>query len=119
MLRIIKTEPALAAGVVQAVISLAVGLGLHLTAGQTGALEAATSAVLAAVVAFSARPVQVSAFTGALAAVGTVLVAFGVPHVTGGSVSSLNAVLVAVLALVLRGHVTPVANAPKAQPVKM
>jgi hypothetical protein len=113
----IRTEPVLITGLVQSLLALVVGLGFSLTAGQTGALEAVTTAVLALVAAVSVRPFPVAALTGALSAVATVLIAFGVPHVTTGEVSSLNAVVVAVLSLVLRIHVTPTASlAPQPAP---
>jgi hypothetical protein len=116
ILNVIKTEPVMLTGLVQSLLALAVGLGLSLTGGQTGALEAATTAVLALVAAVSVRPFPVAALTGAVTAIATVLVAFGVPHVSSGAVSSLNAVIVSLMALVLRGHVTPVASLPKPAP---
>jgi len=117
LINVIKTEPVLITGLVQSLLALLVGLGFSLTAGQTGALEAGTTAVLALVAAVSVRPFPVAALTGALSAVATVLIAFGVPHISTGAVSSLNAVVVAVLGLVLRGHVTPVASLPKPAPL--
>lgn len=116
ILAVIKTEPVMISGLVQSLLSLIVGLGLSLTAGQTGALEAGTTAVLALIAAVSVRPFPVTILTGAVTAVVTLLVAFGVPHVSTGMVSSLNASIVAVLALVLRGHVTPVASLSKPVP---
>ena len=111
--RLLRTEPVLCAAAVQACVAIAAGLGL--SAKQSGAIEAATTAVLGVVVAWHVRPVPVPAFTGAVAAVVTLLVAFGVPAVPAGTVSAVNAALVAVLAL-FRGHVTPVAGAPVASP---
>jgi hypothetical protein len=113
MKRLLSLEPVLSAGVIQAAIALVVALGFSLTAGQSGAIEAAAAAVAALITALSVRPFQVPALTGALTAVGTLLVAFGVPHVQPSLVSSFNAALVAILAIVLRGHVTPVASLPK------
>jgi hypothetical protein len=110
VLTMIKTEPALITGAIQAVLALVVGTGVNLSAGQTGALLAVTTAVLALVTAASARPFQVGALTGLVSAVVTLLIAFGVHGVQPGIVSSLNAAIVAVMALVLRGHVTPVAT---------
>jgi hypothetical protein len=113
MKRLLSLEPVLSAGVVQAAIALVVALGFHLTAGQSGAIEAATAGLAALIMALSVRPFQVPALTGALTAIGTLLVAFGVHGVQPNLVSSFNAALVAVLAIVLRGHVTPVASLPK------
>jgi hypothetical protein len=55
-------------------------------------------------------------FTGLLTAVGTLIMAFGVPHVTGGLVSAVNALLAIVLASLLREKVTPVAAKGKPAP---
>jgi hypothetical protein len=106
------SEPAAIAGVLQALISLVISWGLHLTPAQAGGIEAGASAVLALLVTASVRPFPVAALTGAMTTIGTLLMAFGVPHVTAGEVSAVNAVLASVLALVLRGHVTPVPARP-------
>ena len=106
---LLRTEPVLMAGALQAILSLLISLGLNLTAGQAGAIEAATTAVLGVVVAWNVRPLQVPALTSAVGAIVTLLVAFGVPGVQAGSVSAFNAALVAVLML-FRGHVTPLAS---------
>lgn len=105
--RLLASEPALAAGTGQVVIALIVGLGFSLTPGQAGAVEAATAALGALLVAVSVRPVPPAAFTGALSAAGTLLAAFGLPHASAGSVSTVSAVLAALLATALRGHVSP------------
>lgn len=107
LLNLIKTEPAMIAAVVQAVIGLSAAVGLNLTAAQTGSILAATTAMLAVVPAVLARPIKVTAFTGVLSSVVTVLVAFGVRDIQPGFVTSANAVIVAVMAIVLWGHLTP------------
>lgn len=114
--RTIRNEPAMVVGVAQAALALAVSLGLHLTVEQTGALEAVAAGVGAVIVAASTRPVAVPVLTGGLTAILTCLVAFGVPHVTPAVVSEVNAAAVAVLAIVLRAHQTPVAPAPAPAP---
>jgi hypothetical protein len=119
MKRLLSLEPVLSAGVVQSAVALVVALGFSLTAGQSGAIEAAAAALGALIMALSVRPFQVPALTGALTAIGTLLVAYGVHGVTPGLVSSFNAALVAILAIVLRGHVTPVAALPKTAPASM
>jgi hypothetical protein len=113
--RTIRNEPAMVTGVLQAALALAVTLGLSLTAGQTGKLEAAAAGVAAIIVAASTRPVAPPILTGGLTAIFTCLVAFGVPHVTEATVSALNVAVVAVLAIVLRAHQTPIA-APQPPP---
>ena len=52
----------------------------------------------------------VAALTGLVAAVVTLLIAFGVPHVQPGVVATLNAAIIAVFALIVRIHVTPLAT---------
>jgi hypothetical protein len=107
--QIVKTEPALLAGLVQAVIGLAVGLGLNLTADQTGALLALTTAVLGFVAAIATRPIRVGAVTALVTAIVTLLISFGA-HVDPGIVATVNAAIVAIAPLIVRLHVTPVAT---------
>lgn len=114
--RTIRNEPALVSGVTSAALALAITLGLHLTVGQTGALEAVAAGVAAIIVAAATRPVAAPVLTGGLSAIFVCLVAFGVPHITPATVSALNVAVVAVLAIVLRGHQTPVAPAPQPVP---
>jgi hypothetical protein len=97
MKRFLSSYPFLSAATVQAAIALAIALGWHLTPVQTGAIEAAAAAVLAVLVAVSVRPFPVPLFTGALLAIGTLLVSFKAPHVTSGEVSSVVAFLAALL----------------------
>lgn len=110
---IITTEPVLIAGAVQAVLALLAGTVLTLTAAESGAILAATTAALALAAAAWARPFQVSALTGFVSAVVTLLVAFGVHGVQPSIVSTLNAAIVAVAVLILRGHVTPLVTLRK------
>jgi hypothetical protein len=107
--RTIRNEPAMVTGLCQAALGIGVALGLHWTPGQAGALEASVAGVAAIIVAASTRPVEVPILTGGLTAILTCLVAFGVPHVTSATVSAVNVADVAVLAIVLRAHQTPVA----------
>jgi hypothetical protein len=110
ILVLIKTEPALITGTVQAVLALLAGTVITFTASETGAILAVTTAVLALIAAAATRPFQVSALTGFVSAAVTLLIAFGVPGVQPGIVSTLNAVIVAVVMLIVRLHVTPVAT---------
>jgi hypothetical protein len=97
MKRFLSSYPFLSAATVQAAIALAIALGWHLTPVQTGSIEAAAAAVLAVLVAASVRPFPVPLFTGALTAIGTLLVAFRAPHITAGGVSAFVAFLAALL----------------------
>lgn len=107
-LTIIKSEPALITGAVQAILALVIAVGVNLTAVQSGSILAATTAALAAIAAMTTRPVQVPALTGLITAVVTLLAAFGVNRIQPGVVTTLNGVIVAIMALALRQHVTPV-----------
>ncbi len=107
-LTIIKSEPALITGAVQAILALVIAVGVNLTAVQSGSILAATTAGLAAIAAMATRPVQVPALTGLITAVVTLLAAFGVNRIQPGVVTTLNGVIVAIMALALRQHVTPV-----------
>jgi membrane-bound ClpP family serine protease len=103
---VIKNEPALISGVVQSLLALLVGLGLHLTTDQTGAILAVVAAVLGLVAAAATRPFHVAALTGVVSAVIPLLLAFGV-HASTADISTVNAVIVAVFALLVRMHVSP------------
>jgi hypothetical protein len=111
-----KLEPVFAAGTIQAVLALVVALGFHLSAGVTGAIEAVAAAVLALIVAASVDKVTPVLYTGLLTAAGTLLMAFGVPHVSSGLVSAVNAVVAIVLASLLREKVSPAAAKVAAHP---
>ncbi len=84
---------------VQAALALIVSLGLSLTAGQTGAVEGGVTAILGLAVAIYTRPFRTGAVTAFAAAIGTVLIAFRVPHVTPGLVSAANVVITSILML--------------------
>ena len=110
LLNLVKTEPAMITAAVQTILAVIVTSGFNLTAGETGAILAAFTALLALVTAASARPFAVSALTGLVSAIVTLLLAFGVHNIQPNLVASINAAIVAVSALVLRGHITPVAT---------
>jgi len=81
-----------------------------LSAGVTGGIDPAAAALLGLLVAANTKPFAPAALTGLLTAVGTLLVALGVKHVSGGEVSAVNAVVAIVMANVLRAHVSPVSG---------
>jgi hypothetical protein len=76
----------------------------------TGGIDPAAAALLGLLVAANTKPFAPAALTGLLTAVGTLLVALGVKHVSGGEVSAVNAVVAMVMANVLRAHVSPVSG---------
>lgn len=116
-LNLIKTEPAMIVAAVQTVIGVIVSLGFGLSADATAAILAFTTALLAVVPAVLARPVQVSGITGLVSAGVTLLLAFGVHGIQPGLVASLNAAIVALMAIVLRGHLTTLATLTLMEPV--
>jgi len=95
--KFLQSFPFLSAATVQAALGLVVALGFQLTAGQTGTIEAAAAAVLALLTAPTVKPFPVPLFTGALTAIGALLVAFKVPHVNSAEVAALVAFLAALL----------------------
>lgn len=110
ILNLVRTEPAMITSAVQAVIGVIATFGFTLTPGREGAILAATTAALGLTAAAATRPFQVSALTGLTSAVVTLLLAFGVHGIQPSLVASLNASITAVSLLIVRGHVTPVAN---------
>ena len=106
MLRFLKSFPFLSAAFVQAALALVVALGFHLTAVQTGSIEAVAAAVLALLTAPHVLPQEVPLFLGALTAIGALLVAFRVPHITSGEVAAVVAALSALLGTLGHSAVT-------------
>jgi len=101
-MKFLRSWPFLSATFVQAALALVVALGFHLTATQTGSIEAVAAAVLALLVAPHVEETVVPLFIGALTAIGALLVAFRVPHVTSGEVAAVVAALAALLGV--QGH---------------
>jgi len=116
LINFLKAEPVLVTGALQAVLALLSATVVTWSAGETGAILAATTAALALVNAVAARKVSTAVVTGFTTAVVTLLVAFGVPGVSPGIVSVLNGAVTAVMALILRQNVTPVASLPRKPP---
>ena len=101
-MKFLKSFPFLSAATVQAALALVVALGFHLTAVQTGSIEAAAAAVLALLVAPHVLETEVPLFIGALTAIGALLVAFRLPHVTSGEVAAVVALVASLLGV--QGH---------------
>lgn len=110
--RIFGYEPTLILGVLSASLSLAVTLGVGLSADQAGAWTAVISGVFAAITAALTRPIAPSAFTGLVAVVADLLAAYHY-NVSAGTVAAVNTLVVAGLTLITRGQVSP---APTAKP---
>jgi hypothetical protein len=118
--RIFGREPALWVGTIATALSLGTAVGVPgLSQYQVAALVVAINAVAFGITAWQVRPIAPSLFTnvvGALFAVGT---AYGF-SVTSETVGGVNALVIAVLSLIMRGHVSPTgateAVAPPAAP---
>jgi hypothetical protein len=103
----VKSEPVLFTSALQAVLALVSGTAVHFSAVQSGAILAATTAILTLVAALSTKPFHVTALTGFMSAIVTLLVAFGIHGIQPGIVSTLNGGLVAVVSIIVRLHVSP------------
>lgn len=102
-----KREPTLWISAVGSILSLIAGFGLDfLTPEQAGLVVVVLNAVLGVVNALTVRPVAPAAFTYLVAAVATLVAAYGV-EVSQSMVGAVNAAVLAVLALLLRGQVSP------------
>jgi hypothetical protein len=94
-----------------AVLGLVVMLGIGgLTTGQASAITAAVSAVFMVVAGLLTRPIVPGVWTAAVTAMADLAAAFGV-HWSAGAIAAVNTLIVALLAAVFRGHVTPVSRA--------
>jgi hypothetical protein len=100
-------EPVLITAFIAAVLSVVVALNFGLTTDQAGAVTAAVTAVFAAVAAVLTRPLAPTAFTGLVVAAADLLAAFHF-SVSPGVVGAVNGLVLALLMLITRGHVTPV-----------
>lgn len=109
----LKQEAVLVTSAASAGLGLLVTLGTGLTTDQAGAITAALTAVFGVIAAVLTRPVAPTAFTALVGTGADLLAAFHF-HFSPGAVGSVNALVLALLALVLRGHVTPTAR-PLAQ----
>lgn len=103
-------EPALSVGALSAALSLIVALGIGgLTSEQAALIIAAITAVGGVVTALATRPIAPAAFTALVVAVADLLAGFHF-DVEPGMVAAVNGVVLAVLTLITRHQVTPVAG---------
>jgi hypothetical protein len=108
-----KREPSLYISAIGTILSLVAAFGVHfLTPEQAALAIVVLNAGLGVWNALKVRPVAPAAFTYAVSAVATLVAAYGV-HVSAEVVGSVNAAVLAVLALLLRGNVSPVEPTPE------
>jgi hypothetical protein len=103
-------EPALILTVVSAAVSLIVTLNIGMTAAEGGLWVAVITAVFGLAVALFTRPIAPAAFTTVVTAVGALLMGYHF-HVDPAVLAQINGVILSVLMLITRGHVTPVSRA--------
>lgn len=103
-----KREWTLIFAAVAGVLNWLVGFKFHgLSAGQAALWIAAISAVAGAVAAWRTRPVPPQVFTYAVTALAALAAGYGL-HMSQAMVASTATVVLAILALVTRGQVSPV-----------
>lgn len=105
-MKIFGREPALIISTISAVLSLIVTFNVGMSGEQAGAIVAVISAAFGAITAAATRPIAPSAFTAVVAAGAALLAAYGL-DVSAETVGATNAVVLAVLALLARGQVSP------------
>ncbi|MGY1439544.1 hypothetical protein [Streptomyces reniochalinae] len=105
-MRVLGREPALVLNTVSAALSVLVTLNFGMTTAQAGAIVAVISAVFAAAAAVVTRPIAPNAFTGLVAAVAALTAAFGF-EVAPETVGAITGLILAGLALLTRGQVSP------------
>jgi len=106
MVKIFGREPQLVINSISALLSLLVTFQFGMTTAQAGAIVAVISGVFAAVAAAVTRPIAPGAFTGIVAASAALLAAYGL-EVAPETVAAVNGLVLAALALLTRGQVTP------------
>jgi hypothetical protein len=115
LLKLIRTEPAVFMGALNALVTAWVAFGFRASPGQTAAVTTTGVAIVAIVTAFATRPVSVPVLTGSVATIATAAAAFGL-HLSSAQIGAGVPVLALVLSLVLRQAVTPLATVRQAQP---
>lgn len=111
---LLKLEPFLSVGSVQAVLAFVLALpGVSLSPGVTAAILACAAAVAALITGVQTRPVAPALFTGVVTAAGTLIVALGVHGVSDTLISAVNVLILAAFTAWSRTQVTPVASLAK------
>jgi hypothetical protein len=112
-MKLFGREPSLWIASIGTVLSLIAGFGLDwLTPEQAAIVVVVLNAILGVVNAVLVRPVAPAAFTYLVAAVATLVGAYGV-EVSQSTVALINGAVLSVLALLLRGNVSPVNPTPE------
>lgn len=106
-MKLFQREPTLWIAVVNAAVILIGTFGLHfVSGGQAAAIVVVINAIFLAINAYAVRPISPAVFTYAVGAVVALLAAYGY-NVPVETVASLNVLVIAILALLTRGQVSP------------
>jgi hypothetical protein len=104
--RIFNGEPALLLQAVSAAFSLLLAFNVGLNAEAAGLWIAVITAVFAAITAWITRPVAPAVFTGIVGAVAALMAGYGY-EVRPELIAGINALLLVILAPVIRVQITP------------
>src|SRR3954466_13111159 len=108
-----RAEWTLVIAVIAGGLDWVAGFGWHaLSPGQAAVWITVVNAVAGAVAAWKTRPITPQAFTYLIASLAALGAAYGL-HVSQPHVASLSTFVLAVLALVTRGQVSPVSSGPQ------
>ena len=102
-------EPAVLAWGINGGVAAIVAFLTPLSPGAVAAITTITTALAAIYTAYHARPIVVSAITGAVATILTAVAAFGL-HLDADTIGTVVTALGAVLGLMFRANLTPKAN---------
>lgn len=109
-----KREPSLYIATIGTVLALAAGFGVPgLSAEQAGLATAVLTAGLGVWNALKVRPIAPAVFTYGIGTLATLLATYGV-NLSQQQIGLVDAAVLAVLALLLRGNVSPVDTTPEA-----
>lgn len=105
--KLFQREPTLWIAVINAVVILVGTFGLRFVDGdQAGLIVAVINAIFGCITAYAVRPISPVAFTYAIGAIVALAAAYGLA-VPPETVASLNVLVIALLALLSRGQVSP------------
>ncbi|MGW0312002.1 hypothetical protein [Streptomyces flavidovirens] len=117
-MRIFGREPALVVNSFGAILAILVSFNVGLDSTEAGWLVASLAALFAAIAAALTRPIAPNAFTGLVAVVAATVTAFGF-ELSAELVASINGAVIAGLALLSRGQVSPVSPTTPARPTSV
>ncbi|GAA0739270.1 hypothetical protein Drose_04075 [Dactylosporangium roseum] len=113
-MKLFGREPSLWISTIGSLLSLVAGFGLDwLTPGQAALVIVALNALVGVANGLRVRPVSPVVFTYAVGSIAALVAAYGV-DVSQSIVGLVNGAVLSILALLLRGNVSPVESLPEA-----